>query len=131
MCERNNIFRCLILDASIHDGCTLNCSLVNPYLIYCISVWGLTYQCYLSRIIVLQKKMIRIVSKVSFDSHTDDLFKEHNILKFSHIYFQIIFVILFTLASQIHLHNTRNSSLFYIPHCRTNFQKFSIQFQRS
>ena len=81
---------------------TLYYSLVYPYVIYYISVWGSTYQCYLSRIIVLQK-MIRIVSKVSFDSHADDLFNEHKILKFSDIYFQIIFVILFTLASQIHI----------------------------
>ena len=36
---------------------------------------------------------------------------------------------MFTLASQIHSHNTRNSSLFYIPHCRNNFRKFSIRFQ--
>ena len=36
---------------------------------------------------------------------------------------------MFTLASQIHSHNTRNSSLFYIPPCRTNFRKFSIRFQ--
>ena len=43
---------------------------------------------------------------------TDVLFKEHEILKFSDIYFQIIFMILFTLASQIHLHDTRNSSFF-------------------
>ena len=36
---------------------------------------------------------------------------------------------MFTLASQIHSYNTRNSSRFYIPHCRTNFRKFSIRFQ--
>ena len=36
---------------------------------------------------------------------------------------------MFTLASQIHSYNTSNSSLFYIPHCRTNFRKFSIRFQ--
>ena len=36
---------------------------------------------------------------------------------------------MFTLASQIHSYNTRNSSLFYIPHCLTNFRKFSIRFQ--
>ena len=34
-----------------------------------------------------------------------------------------------TLASQVHSHNTRSSSLFYIPHCRTSFPKFSIRFQ--
>ena len=36
---------------------------------------------------------------------------------------------MFTLASQIHSFNTRNSSLFYISHCQTNFRKFSIRFQ--
>ena len=33
---------------------------------------------------------------------------------------------MFTLASQIHSHNTRNSSLFYIPHCRNNFRKKEV-----
>ena len=51
-------------------------SLVYPYLIYCVSVWGSTYQSNLSRVFILQKKIIRIISKVSFDSHTDVLFKE-------------------------------------------------------
>ena len=36
---------------------------------------------------------------------------------------------MFTLARQIHSHNTRNSRVFYIRHCRTDFRKFSIRFQ--
>ena len=119
-------------------------SLVYPYLTYCVSVWGSTYQSNLNRIIILQKKIIRIISKVSFDAHTGVLFKEQEILKFSDIYLYQIgkfmylfkrgllpnyFRDMFTLASQIHSYNTRNSSLFYIPHCRTNFRKFSIRFQ--
>ena len=60
---------------------------VYPYLIYCVSVWGSTYQSSLSLVFILQKKAIRIISKVSFDSHTDVLFKEHRILKFFDIYF--------------------------------------------
>ena len=86
-------------------------SLVYPYLIYCVSVWGSTYHSNLKRIIILQKKIIRIISKVSFDSglsgHTDVLFKE-----------------------QMISYNTRNSNRkFYIFPCRTNFRKFSIRFQ--
>ena len=119
-------------------------SLVYPYWIYCVSVWGSTYQSNLNRIIILQKKMIRIISKVSFDSHTGVHFKEQEILKLSDIYLYQIskfmylfkrdlipnyFGDVFTLASQIHSYNTRNSSLFYIPHCRINFRKFSIRFQ--
>ena len=61
-------------------------SLVYPYLIYCVSVWGSTHQSNLSHVIILQKKIIRIISKVSFDSHTDVLFKEQEVLKFSDRY---------------------------------------------
>ena len=49
----------------------LHYSLVYPNLIYCVSVRGSTYHSNLKRIIILQKKIIRIISKVSFDSHTD------------------------------------------------------------
>ena len=36
---------------------------------------------------------------------------------------------MFTLASQLHSHYTRNCNLYYIPPCRTNIRNFSIQFQ--
>ena len=39
---------------------TLYFSLVYPYLIYCITVWGSTYQTNLKRIITLQKKVIKL-----------------------------------------------------------------------
>ena len=42
-------------------------SLVYPYLIYCVSVWGSIYQSNLNRIIIPQKNVIRIISKVPFD----------------------------------------------------------------
>ena len=78
--------------------CSLYYSLVYPYLIYCVSVWGSTYQSNLNRTIVLQKKIIRIISKVSFDARTGVLFKEQEILKFSDIYLYHIgkFMYLFT-----------------------------------
>ena len=66
-------------------------SLVYPYLTYCVSVWGSTYQSNLNRIIILQKKIIRIISKVSFDAYTGVLFKEQEILKLSDIYLYQIF----------------------------------------
>ena len=60
-------------------------SLVYPHLIYCVSVWGSTYQSNLNWIIILQKKIISVISKKSFDSHTGVLFKEQEIVKFSDI----------------------------------------------
>ena len=83
-------------------------------------------------------KIIRIISKVFFDAHTGVLFKEQEIFKIlGHLFMYLLkrgllpnyFRDMFTLASQIYSYNTRNSSLFYIPHCRTNFRKFSIRFQ--
>ena len=65
---------------------TLYFSLVYPYLIYCITVWGSTYQTNLKRIITLQKKVIKIISNVPFDAYTDNLFRDHQILKFNGIY---------------------------------------------
>ena len=104
-------------------------SVVYPYLIYCISVWGSTYQ-----------SNLRIISKVSFDSHTHVLFKEQEIfLKFSDIYLYQIgkfmylfkrglhpnyFPDIFTLASQLHSHYTRNCNLFL-----HNIRNFAIRFQ--
>ena len=108
-------------------------------------MWGSTYHSNLKRTIILQKKIIRIISKVSFDSHTDVLFKEQMILKFPDIYLYQIgkfmylfkkgllpnyFQDMFILASQVHSYNTRNSNRkFYIFPFRTNFRKFSIRFQ--
>ena len=36
---------------------------------------------------------------------------------------------MFTLASQLHSHYTRNCTVFYILPCRTNIRNFSIRFQ--
>ena len=57
-------------------------SLVYPYMQYCILVWGSTYPSNLNRIVLLQKRLIRIVYKASYDAHTQPFFKEHGILPF-------------------------------------------------
>ena len=80
------------------------------------------------------------------DSPTDVLFKQLVILKFFDIYFYQIgkFMYLFkggllpnylrnmfTLASQLHSHYTRNCNLYYIPPCRPYIRNFTIRFQGS
>ena len=60
-------------------------SLIYPYLIYCVSVWGLTYNSNLKIIVTFQKKAIRIVAKVPFDSHADPIFRDLEVLKFSDV----------------------------------------------
>ena len=62
--------------------CTLYYSLVYPYLHYCATVWGSTFQTNLKRLINLQKRIIRRVSRCSFDAHANPIFVSLRILKF-------------------------------------------------
>ena len=54
---------------------TLYYSFLYPYLCYCNHVWGSTYVSNLQKLIVLQKKIIRMISGCRFRDHTDPLFK--------------------------------------------------------
>ncbi len=96
-------------------------SLVYPYLQYCLIVWGSTYATNLKRIVLLQKRIIRIINKETFNAHTDPLFAEVKILKFEKIYLYQLgkvmylyqnnllpksFENLFLRTSQVHNYNT-------------------------
>lgn len=60
----------------------LYCSLVLPYLMYGVEVWGNNYKSSLSSLTVLQKRIIRIIHKVGYLDHTHSLFIQSKILKF-------------------------------------------------
>ena len=53
---------------------TLYYCLVYPYLHCCIIVWGSIYKTNLRRLVSSQKRVIRI-SKSTFDSHSDPIFR--------------------------------------------------------
>ena len=61
-------------------------SLAYSYFQYCILEWGSTYLTQLRRLILLQKRIVRIISKKGFDAHTNPLFKNLMILKLEDIY---------------------------------------------
>ena len=65
---------------------TLYFSLIYPYIIYCIVIWGSACISNLNSLIVLQKKAIRIISHCPMREHTDPLFKNLSILKFEQLY---------------------------------------------
>ena len=44
--------------------CTLYYSLVYPYVYYCACVWGLTYHSNLKRLVTLQKRAVRTISRM-------------------------------------------------------------------
>ena len=60
----------------------LYCTLLTPYLTYCVEVWGNTYRSNLQPIFIMQKKAIRLINKVGYRDHTNVLFLNTKTLKF-------------------------------------------------
>ena len=59
---------------------TLYCSLVHSHFTYCIPIWSCASKTSLTKIELLQKKAIRIISNASYNAHTVPLFKDLEIL---------------------------------------------------
>jgi Reverse transcriptase (RNA-dependent DNA polymerase) len=57
---------------------TLYYSLFHPHLLYCLPVFGCTSSKNINKIMIMQKKAIRAISKEKRNAHTADLFKLHS-----------------------------------------------------
>lgn len=64
---------------------TLYCSLVSPYFQYCAEVWGNNYKTSLRPLTTIQKRAIRIIHNVGYQEHTNSLFLQSKLLKFTDI----------------------------------------------
>ena len=64
---------------------TLYYCLVYPYFHYCIIVWGYTYETNRRRLVSLQKLVVRIIPKSTFDAHLNPIFKKLELIKISDI----------------------------------------------
>ena len=62
-------------------------SVVIPYLINCVEIWGNASDINLHQLITTQKKNVRIFPFSSYSSHTIIIFDQLNILPFKHLYF--------------------------------------------
>ena len=115
-------------------------TLILPHLNYCAVIWGSAYRSKLRRIIILQKRAVRIIDHKPHLFHTAQLFVKFNILKMPDLVVQQNIVILLaflnnTLPSLISklfsrkrpLH-TRSSEHFVMPFSRFNFRTFSLSF---
>ena len=61
-------------------------SLVHSYLNYNITCYAGTYDSHINRLLLLQKRAIRIINKSTFLAHTDPLFHSNKILKVQDLY---------------------------------------------
>ena len=123
---------------------TLYYCFIYPYLTYSIEVWGLTFKTYLTKLMTLQKKIVRIVGLADRNAHTDPLFQEYKIMQLMKIHaykvalamYQVklhhaplVFVELFQENEQVHPHNTRQSDHFHVPAVNTDYMKRCIRYK--
>ena len=95
---------------------------IEPHLSYGLTLWGGTFEAYLKKTVVLQKKYIRNIAKLSYNAHTEPMFKQMGLLNLSNLYaFEVtkfIFDVFectlptpllkhYTLAKSVHTHNIR------------------------
>ena len=105
---------------------TLYNSLILPYLSYCNMIWSLGSSTQLHKLIILQKRFVRIISNANYLSHTDPVFYSLNLLKltdigqiqtltfmykYHHGVLQTTFVNYFCKVADVHSCFTRQSSM--------------------
>ena len=64
---------------------TLYYSFVYPFFTYCNHVWGNACKTHLKRLVILQKRIVRIITSSPYLEHTDPLFYKLGLLKLSEI----------------------------------------------
>ena len=109
-------------------------SLILPYLNYGILVWGNTHQFLLEKILLLQKKSLRVIYTLNPRAHTEELFYDNKLLKINDLYlFQLgqfmfkynsnklphIFDRIFCRNDTVHNYPTRRSNEYHLPLLRT------------
>ena len=104
---------------------------VYPYLIYSVTVWGGTYGCHLSKLIVQQKRIIRAISDAGVRDHTRPLFFELKLLNLEDIYRYFVGIFMFKNIDHFrtnHDRATRNLDLAIPRFCRLTKCQQSIMF---
>ena len=122
---------------------TLYFTLVQPFIIYGIEAWYGTDRNKTDKVFVLQKKTIRAINNLPFNSHTNHHSKTMSILKLEDQYnFQIALYAFKTFYrnydqdlfnsirrfSDVHNRYTRNANNLLIPRYNRSKTKFSIHF---
>ena len=110
---------------------TLYHCLVSPHISYGIEAWYAAPKTAIDRISVIQKKVIRAINQLPYNTHTNDYFKYMCILKLEDIYnlqlgkYMLINQNTFNLVSRVHSHDTRSRNNLALPlYNLTHTQKF-------
>jgi hypothetical protein len=118
-------------------------SLFHSHLLYCINILSCTSKTNLNRIVTLQKKAIRIISKAHYNDHTTPLFLVNRILPFEKLIYLHRLLFMHAIAyDYAHPtfdntwtknntrnigHDLRNQDFFTLPNVRIeSFRKFPL-----
>ena len=118
---------------------------VSPYgVTYCNHVWGNAYDSNLYPLVMLQKRIIRIITLSKYLDHTGPLFKELGLLKIGEINkyllgkfmykwsnsrVPLLFQDMFQYVRNVHGYGTRQSDHLYTPIVKTNLGKCSLRYK--
>jgi hypothetical protein len=117
-------------------------TLVHPYFEYCNIVWASDYTSHLDKVMISQRKVLRIVHRLKWTACTKFLFARYSLLNINEINkFQTgcfvykalngllphHFAHLFTPNCQIHVHNTRHSDDLHVLGHKTHLRSTSIR----
>ena len=114
-----------------------------PYFTYCNEIWGNACKTYLSRLIMIQKRAIRLICYKGKYAPTNKIFKELTILNISSIYkFKVgqfmfkfhhqlvpsLFYDFFIFNRHVHEYGTRQQNMIHIPKIKSNISKRCISY---
>ena len=123
-------------------ACTFHLCIL--FFTYCRHVWGNAYDTNLYPLVVLQKRLIRIITFSKYLYHTGPLFKELGFLKIGEInkylfgkfmyrwydiQVPLLFLDMFQYVKIIHGYVTRQTDQLYIPKVKTNLGKCSLKYK--
>ena len=123
---------------------TLYYSFVYPFFSYCNHVWGSACPTNLEKLVLLQKRVIRIIAGAKYLDHTDPLFKKLGLLKLTeintyafckfmykwyHSKLPTAFTNSFMYVHDVHYHNTRQSRELYPTKINTNLGKTRYRYK--
>ena len=122
---------------------TLYYSFVYPYLNYCVHIWGSSCDAVLKKILLLQKKAVRIICGVNRLTHSEPLFNSLSVLTITKLYKYNIGLLMykyhhgllpqildmFQRNMDVHQYNTRLAIQLHVPIFRTELGKRSFHYQ--
>ena len=118
-------------------------SLIHPYLTYGLAAWGQACKTYLNKILILQKRALRLLYFADWHDHAIPLFLEANVLPITFLYYESVSALMhdinndkapvnmsnsFQKTPSIHSYNTRSSTSgkFYVKSSRLEIQNDSF-----